>query len=228
MIGENSSASSRKMSAEDFISKLDQNDEKALEIHRELERLTSAFVKKNLGRMFGHFDESDITEIVNQTFLIVYTNYAKGKTLNFDDPPKSLQSYFWRVADNLCKAFRRGKYGDKRNDSLSDEDEEGSVRQFAAPGENPEDELLRKEREKIYPVCQKKILDELREKKPDDYRLLLSYFNERDKSAQEMKKLREDLAVSIGTTPANLTLKVSRIKVKLREQIQKCLSAKGL
>lgn len=178
--------------------------------------------------MFGRFDEDDITEIVNQTFLIVYSNYARGKTLDFSDPPKSLQSYFWRVADNLCKAFRRGKYGDRKNDSLSDEDGEGSVRQFAAPGENPEDELLRKEREKIYPVCQKKILDELKEKKPDDYRLLLSYFNDRGKTAQEMKKHREDLAVSVGTTPANLTLRMSRIKVKLREQIQKCLSAEGL
>lgn len=216
------------MSAEDFISKLDKNGEKALEIHRELERLTSAFVKKTLGKMFGRYDDDDVTEIVNQTFLIVYTNYAKGKTLDFDDPPKSLQSYFWRVADNLCKAFQRGKYGEKKYDSLSGEDEDGNVRQFAAPGENPENELLRREHEKIYQLCQNKALDDLEAKTPDDYRLLFEYSDERGRTPQEMKKHREDLASSIGITLANLTLKISRIKAKLREQIQKCVSLKGL
>lgn len=216
------------MSAEDFLSKLDKNGEKASEIHRELERLTSAFVKKTLGKMFGRFDESDVAEIVNHTFLIVYANYAGGKTLDFDDPPESLQSYFWRIAHNLCKAFQRRRYEDKKHAALSEQDANGNVRQFAAVGENPEAKLIDREREKIYRLCQKNALDELREKSPGDYRLLLDYNIDRGRTSHEMKKFREDLAASINTSPANLTLKISRIKLRLRERIQKLISQKGL
>lgn len=216
------------MSAEDFIAKLNQNLQTAHEIHRELERLTTAFVKKTLAAMFGRFDEDDVTGIVNDTLIVVYTNNAKGKTLDFSDPPKSLQSYFWRIAENLCKKYQRGKYKDKRLDSMSDEDSEGNVRQFASPSKNPEERLIRNEKDKIYQDCLNKSLNELEKSDPDKYQTLFSYMNSEGKTTQEMKKHRESLAVSLSVTPANLTLKVNRINEKLRDRLKKCLSAKGL
>lgn len=214
------------MSAEDFIAKLDNDLPKAHEIHRELERLTAAFVKKTLAAMFGRFDENDVTGIVNDTLIIAYTNHAKGKTLDFSNPPKSLQSYFWKIAENLCKKYQRGNYSDKKFDSMSEEDGEGNVRQFASTAKNPEEKLIRREQDKIYRECLIKILNELKNSDPDKHQTLFSYMDSRNKTAQEMKKHREDLAASLEITPTNLTLKINRINEKLRDRLKKCLSAK--
>ncbi len=216
------------MSAEDFIAKLNQNLQTAHETHRELERLTAAFVKKTLAAMFGRFDEDDVNGIVSETFIIVYTNNARGKNLDFSDPPKSLQSYFWRIAENLCKKYQRDKYKDKKFDSISDEDSEGNVRQFASTLKNPEEILVRNEQDKIYQICVKNLLNELEKSDPDKYKTLFSYMNAYGKNTREMKKHREDLAVSLSITPANLTLRVNRINEKLRDRLKKCLAAKGL
>jgi DNA-directed RNA polymerase specialized sigma24 family protein len=198
------------LTAEDFLARLDADKEKALRIHRELERLVSAFVKKTLAAMFGRFQEDDVSKIVNQTFLIGYHSFARQKPLDFSNPPESLQSYFWCIAQNVCKTFRREKYRSDNLASLTELSEEGREVGFTA--NNPESELIEKEESGINNECQNKALLKLKSSNPEDFDLLLSYYSFEGKTPQEVKKHRESLAEKMNIDTKYLAIIVFRIR----------------
>lgn len=211
------------LTAEDFIKSLDKNPIRANQIHDELWRLTTALVKQKLALYFGSYTEGDVTENVNETLLIVYSNFASGKQLDFSKPPDSLQSYFWRIADNLCKNYRRGKAKSSKLDSISELDSDGREKIEVVTSSNPETKMSEAEQAKIHQNCQNYALNKLEKNEPKDYLLLISYYSHENKPTKEKKAHREKMAQDLGIEQPALTLIIHRIKKEVRRDYRKCL-----
>lgn len=212
------------MSASNFILNLSDDESTALRIQADLESLTARFVEWKLKSYCGRSEPADVSDIVQETLLIAYANNARGKILDFSDPPASLKSYFFCIADNLCKVFRRRSFREEGLDK--DDNEEGRENQYAAQDENPEERLIRIEREEIRRDCLKNALNDLQARKPEDYRIWLAYSLPGKADHKENKAFRERLAASINLSLSALTVRACRIKAKLQTVVIKCVSGK--
>jgi DNA-directed RNA polymerase specialized sigma24 family protein len=213
------------LTAEDFLKRLNPDPAIAREIHDKLTNLVKSLVIKKLKEMGVDFFEDDVQGLINRTFLMVYSSFAKGKPLDFSDPPASIQNYFWRVADALCKEFRRHRYRDASNVSLSHENYDDTEQQFADEKESVLELLTSEQAQKIRSECFRKTLGTL---EPGERHILLSYYKIKTKKANEKKRLREELAAELGMQMDGLRVKINRIKQKIGPLFEACLDDKGL
>jgi RNA polymerase sigma factor (sigma-70 family) len=213
------------LTAEDFLKRLNPDPAVAREIHDKLTNLVKGLVIKKLKATSVEFFEDDVQGIINRTFLIVYSNFSKGTDLNFSDPPASIQGYFWRVAENLCKEFRRNTYRDKSHISLSHETEDGTEQQFPDRTDSVLDILTDAQARKIRSECFRRTIGTL---KPGEQHILISYYKIETKTANEKKRRREELAAELGMRMEAFRVKIKRIREKIRSLYESCLDEKGL
>jgi DNA-directed RNA polymerase specialized sigma24 family protein len=212
-----------KLTAEDFLRRLDPDKTKAIEINEVLRGLVEKLIVKQLHGMLADFNKDDVSEIVNRTFVIAYTNFSKGKELDFSDPPKSLQSYFWRIADNLCKEFRRNRFRSFNFLPILPKEDQEETFMFA--GDNILTTLIVKEERIIVLNCQLKALGRL---ESEDKEVLVSYYNMEGISPQQRKYQREKLAAQRQITIQQLTVRIHRIRKKILPFYEYCLKENGL
>lgn len=213
-----------KRTAEEFLQRLNPNAEAANDIHSKLRNLVRALILKKLGAMTANFSEGDVEDLIHRTFLIGYINFSKGKELDFSDPPASLQSYFWRIADYLCREFRRDYKRWETGISLT-EDESGAAPQLADRKELIDVTLIDNEERKIRRECQ---LAALKTLPAGERSLMIDYYEIETASANEKKQKREDLAADLGMPVGGLRVKVTRIRAKIRPLNEACLARNGL
>jgi DNA-directed RNA polymerase specialized sigma24 family protein len=213
-----------KLTAEDFLKRLSADPVIAHQIHEKLTNLVKALILQKLTAFSIDFFEDDLQGLINKTFLIAYWNFSKGKDLDFSGPPESLQSYFWCIADNLCKEFGRQTYRSNRDISTSDEKPDGTELQIADTRNNFLEELAVEEERKVRADCYKKALLTLSQ---GDQHIIIPYYKIRTKTAEEKRIRREKIAADLGMSMDGIRVRINRIKKKIVKVNENCVRQHG-
>lgn len=139
----------------------------------------------------------DAQDLCQETFVRLYTTFGRF------DPSRAFAPWLYRIATNLCLDFLRRRKARPQTLQL---DPELDLRDARALGDSPEGALLRKEsRQAVMGALQKL---------PANYRtaLVLRYVDDLE---------YPEIASILGISEANVQMRVSRGRQRLRELLKK-------